>query len=79
MTAEQLRAARAALRMEQIALAELADVSVETIKRLEKMQGELESTRVATIQAIRRALEGAGIEFLDGNGVRIRKSLHAAE
>ncbi len=79
MTSEQLRAARAMARMEQSALAEAAGVSVETIKRLEKMDGDLSATRVATLKALQSALEAAGVIFVPGNGdgpgVRSRKPL----
>ena len=42
-TGEQIRAARAILRMEQTTLAAKAGVSVETVKRLEKFDGPLEA------------------------------------
>jgi transcriptional regulator with XRE-family HTH domain len=78
LTAEQLRAARAMLRMDQSALAVASGVSVETIKRLEGMEGHLSEVRVATINAISATLESAGIEFIDENGggagVRLKKS-----
>ena len=78
MTSEQIRAARAMLRIEQGKLAELAGVSVETIKRLEKMDGPITTVRVATLNAIRAALEAAGVEFIPENGggagVRLRKN-----
>jgi transcriptional regulator with XRE-family HTH domain len=67
ITAEQLRAARAMLRIEQGALAEKAGVSIETIKRFEAMQGSLKG-RDDTIRSIANALEFAGIEFIDGEG-----------
>ena len=77
MTADQLRAARAMLRMDQSALAVASGLSVETIKRLEGMEGQLSETRVATINAIRAALEKAGVEFIaengGGAGVRLKK------
>ena len=77
MTAEQLRAARAMLRMEQSALAAASGISVETVKRLERMEGQLSETRVATINALKSALEAAGVEFIaengGGPGVRLRK------
>jgi transcriptional regulator with XRE-family HTH domain len=77
LTAEQLRAARAMLRMEQSALAAASGISVETVKRLERMEGQLSETRVATINALKSALEAAGVEFIaengGGPGVRLRK------
>ena len=76
LTGEQLRAARAILRIEQKDLAIAADVSVETIKRLEKMRGKV-SGNIGTIDAIKSALEAAGVEFIPENGggagVRLRK------
>ncbi|MBB3747418.1 putative transcriptional regulator [Rhizobium sp. BK591] len=78
LTAEQVRAARALLRMEQKELAERAGVSLPSIKRLEQMEGPLTATRVSTIEAIRAALEKAGIRFIPENGggvgVRLAKS-----
>ena len=76
LTADQLRAARAMMRMDQSALAAASGVSVETIKRLERMEGPLSETRVATVNAIQGALEKAGVEFTNGDqpGVRLRKS-----
>ncbi|PDS54680.1 transcriptional regulator [Rhizobium anhuiense] len=68
LTAEQVRAARALLRMEQKELAERAGVSLPSIKRLEQMEGALTATRVSTIEAIRAALEKAGVSFIPENG-----------
>ncbi len=75
LTSEQIRAARALLRWEQKNLAAAAGVSVETIKRLEKKPGRV-SAYVQTVDAIREALETAGVEFLNGDapGVRLRAS-----
>jgi transcriptional regulator with XRE-family HTH domain len=76
LTGEQLRGARAMLRIDQRHLAELSGVSVETIKRLESKIGRL-SAITGTIEKLRRALEDAGIIFVDENGhgpgVRLRK------
>lgn len=75
LTAEQIRAARAMLRWEQSTLAEASGVSVETIKRLEKMDGPLLETRVKTLSAIQQALEAAGVELTNGEapGLRLRR------
>ena len=62
---EQLRAACALLCWEQSTVAAHAHVSVETVKRLERLDGPIVAVKVATIEAIRRALEAAGIEFID--------------
>jgi transcriptional regulator with XRE-family HTH domain len=73
ITPEQIRAARALLRLEQADLAERAHVSVATVRRLETVDS---ATKVAptTVGEIRRALEAAGAEFIT-NGVRRRPAL----
>jgi transcriptional regulator with XRE-family HTH domain len=77
LTSEQIRAARAMLRLEQRELAEAAGVSVETVKRLEKMTGEV-SAYSTTLSALQKALEAAGVEFIaengGGPGVRLAKA-----
>lgn len=78
VTSEQVRAARALVRMEQKDLAESSGVSLPSIKRLETQRGPL-AAQARTIDAIRRALEKAGVEFIPenggGQGVRLRKRL----
>jgi transcriptional regulator with XRE-family HTH domain len=73
MTATQCRMARAALQFGVRDLAERAQVSPNTIARLER--GETLYPR--TVEAIRTALEAAGVEFIPENGggagVRLRK------
>lgn len=75
LTSEQIRAARALLRMEQKDLAEASGVSLPSIKRLETQPGAL-AAQDRTIAAIRIALENAGVLFIDQNGhgagVRLR-------
>jgi len=71
------------LRMDQSTLAAASGVSVETIKRLEVMNGQLSETRVATINAISAALEKAGVEFIaengGGPGLRLKKTAKGVE
>ncbi len=67
LTGEQIRGARAMLRWDQAKLANESSVSLPTIKRLEKMAGEVSGT-VKTVRVIQGALEAAGIEFIDPNG-----------
>jgi transcriptional regulator with XRE-family HTH domain len=82
---EQLRAARALLRWEQSTVAAEARISVETVKRLERLDGPLTAVKVATIEAIRKAFEAAGIEFIDpeegvrGPGVALKWGTSAAD
>jgi len=78
LTSEQLRAARAILRLEQRNLSDASKVSLATIKRLEASPGLLTANR-PTIAALQLALEFAGVEFIDENGggpgVRLRDRL----
>jgi transcriptional regulator with XRE-family HTH domain len=71
ITPEQIRAARALLRMDQEELARRANVSVVTVRRLEA-PGGLGRVGLGTADEIRRALEAAGAEFVD-RGVRRRQ------
>ena len=65
--------ARAALGFGVRELAEAAKVSIDTVARFER-GAELKER---TIEALQRALEGAGVEFIDENGggpgVRLKK------
>jgi transcriptional regulator with XRE-family HTH domain len=67
LTTEQIRAARALLRIEQTDLATRSGVSLATIKRLETRPGPI-AAHAPTVDAIRRALEEAGVIFVDQNG-----------
>jgi len=71
VTSDQIRAARALLRLEQAELARRAHVSVVTIRRLEMPAGRARVTP-ATFDGIRDALEQAGAEFIP-DGVRRRR------
>jgi transcriptional regulator with XRE-family HTH domain len=72
MTPAQCRAARGLIDWSQVKLAEVAAVAASTVTSFER------SSRVATlerIQAMRAALEKAGVEFTNGAepGVKLRK------
>jgi DNA-binding XRE family transcriptional regulator len=77
MTPTQCRAARALLDMTQPKLASVAGLGLSTIVDFEK---ERRPVSKDAVQAISRALEQAGITFIDENGggpgVRLRKSQH---
>jgi transcriptional regulator with XRE-family HTH domain len=77
LTSSQIRAARALLRWSAEDLARATALSVTTIRRAELMRDETSMT-AANDMAVRRALEAAGVEFIDENGggpgVRLRKS-----
>lgn len=79
LSSEQVRAARALLRWEQKDLADASGISLPSIKRLETQRGRL-AAQDRTAEAIRSALEKAGVTFIDdqsdsaagGPGVRLR-------
>lgn len=71
ITPDQVRAARALLRIDQSDLARRARVSVTTVKRLEAATG-LDTVAPTSLAGIRAALEAAGAEFIT-NGVRKRE------
>ena len=72
---EQIRAARQLVKITAGELAELSGVGVATIRRFELMSG-VPSGNARSIEAIQKALEAAGVEFLgtpeDGPGVRLK-------
>jgi transcriptional regulator with XRE-family HTH domain len=79
LSAAQIRAARGLLDWTQEDLAEKSKLSAQTIKRMEGALGPGRSTD-ANVEAVRRALEAAGIVFLSpkenrdgGAGVRLKK------
>ena len=63
----QVKAARALLGWTQSDLATRSGISAPTIKRLEASDGDLNG-RAATAEAIRDALEAAGVQFIAENG-----------
>jgi transcriptional regulator with XRE-family HTH domain len=75
MTIEQLRAARGLLGWSQSELAARAGLSLPTVKRLEAGFGPHVSNEARA--KLQRAIEAAGIEFIDENGgglgLRFRK------
>lgn len=67
LTGEQIRAGRAFLRIEQTDLAKAAGVSLETVKRLERMRGPVEAN-TRTVTAIGEAFYRWGVVFDLGHG-----------
>ena len=76
LTSQQIRAARALLGWRAQDLARASAVGVATIRRAELAERETSMT-TPNDMAVRRALEAAGVEFIDENGggpgVRLRK------
>jgi hypothetical protein len=76
LTSAQIRAARALVRWSAEDLALHSALGVTTIRRAELTENETSMT-AANNRAVRRALEGAGVEFIEENGggpgVRLRK------
>jgi predicted transcriptional regulator len=80
LAAAQIRAGRALLDWTGAKLAEASGLSLQTIRRMEGTVGPGRSS-VENVDAVRRALEEAGVVFLpgddqtgDGPGVRLRSS-----
>ena len=73
---DQIRAARAMLRMSAEALAEESGISIATIKKLETKNSQI-TPRASTIDRLITVLESQGIEFLgtadDSPGVRLHR------
>jgi predicted transcriptional regulator len=70
----QIRGARAMLGMKQTELAERAGISKTGLINIESGASD---PKASTLQAVQRALESAGVEFIaengGGAGVRLRK------
>ena len=74
ITSAQIRAGRALLRWSAQDLADRSTVGVATIRRLEIDEG-IPSSNARTLDALKKALEAAGVEFIgtpeQGPGVRL--------
>ena len=75
ITADQIRAARALLQLDQAELARRAHVSLATLRRSENGAARVSARAALSVQ---RALEAAGVQFIPG-GVRRRPKRGAAE
>lgn len=80
ITGPQIRAARALLGIDQRTLAEMAELSVPTIQRMEANDGTVGGT-VESMTRVITAIERAGVEMINegaasagaGRGVRLRQ------
>lgn len=68
ITAAQMRASRALLGIDQRKLAEMANLSVPTIQRMEASNGIVRGV-IETLTKLVEALEAAGIELIGDNAV----------
>ncbi|AJD45460.1 helix-turn-helix domain-containing protein [Rhizobium sp. SEMIA 4085] len=66
ITGKQLAAARVLAGLGQVELAKNANVSAPTLRRMEASEGEVKGM-ANNVVAVVRALEAAGIAFLDGD------------
>jgi predicted transcriptional regulator len=81
ITSQQMRAARALLGIDQRQLAEMAGLSLPTIRRMEASDGQVRGV-IDTLVKVVGALETAGIELIGenassigtGRGVRLREA-----
>lgn len=75
-TGYQLAAARALIGLDQVKLAEMAGLSANTIRSMEASRGGAIAGRAANVQAVQRALEASGVEFLNHGqpGVRLMQA-----
>ncbi|MCP3879226.1 MAG: transcriptional regulator [Sulfitobacter sp.] len=73
LTGEQIRGARAMLRISAKELADTAGIGVATVRRSEAEDGVI-SANYSSSKAMQDALEHAGIEFIsaEGGGVGVR-------
>ncbi|WP_141385193.1 helix-turn-helix domain-containing protein [Nitrobacter winogradskyi] len=82
ISANQLRAARALLNIDQRQMAELAELSVPTIQRMEASDGVIRGN-VDSLMKLVSALDNAGIELISpdgqslagGRGVRLKEQV----
>jgi DNA-binding XRE family transcriptional regulator len=73
VTGNQLKAARALIGMEQAALADAAEVHVNTIRKMEAKASAEITSGADVVRKVQLALEAAGVEFLNHGqpGVRL--------
>lgn len=67
ITPEQIRAARAMLKWRAADLAEKAGLSLASIQRMERDEGVAHAS-AKNVEAVRKTLDEAGIEFIPENG-----------
>ena len=75
ITGAQVRAAKALIGWSGGDLATKAGIGLSTIRRIEGCDGLLETASIKVVQALHRALDSGGVEFIgspdNGPGVRL--------
>jgi hypothetical protein len=73
LTGNHLKAARALAELDQEGLSELSGVSINTVRNMEACGAEAIGGYASTREKVQTALEGLGIEFMNGDkpGVRL--------
>lgn len=72
ITIRQIRAARSLIDMSQAELADLSGLSVTSLSAIER---GAKKSRSQNLQAIQSVLEAKGVEFTDGQGVRLAEEV----
>ena len=72
ITPQQIRSARALVGLTQAALAKRAGLSTTGLNNIERGVAD---PKASTLRAIQSALEAAGVEFMDGGGVKPRRNI----
>ena len=68
LTSYQIRAGRALVKMSAQQLADAAGVGLSTVQRMEKSNKGPGVSSAANLNAVQKALESAGVEFIPENG-----------
>lgn len=68
ITAAQIRAGRGLVALAQKEFAEVAEISVATLRRMESDEVGPSRSSAGAVDAVRSALEAAGVEFIPENG-----------
>ena len=64
ITGSQVRAAKSMIKWSGETLANNAGIAISTIRRIEAVDGVLPTASIKTLEAVKKALESAGVEFI---------------
>ena len=74
ISAKQIKAARVFLDWDQRTLADRSGVSLPTIQRMERDDIGPGRSSAQNVDKVKNAMSGAGVEFTDDGGVRLRQA-----